>query len=135
MKHIKLYENFNNQLYKIVSTKDYYNHLEKFNTEPFTKKELLSIDEALPDLSYITTDRTNYCMTIEKEKEHPAPANSMTEYTYKITKMEDEIYFMEYLKMFIPDKKIKQHNKIDDACIYMCDQFDGLLQLIKDKIY
>ena len=128
MKHIKLYENFeefnNNELYKIIPSRYYFNY-DKNKIIEFTNHQRNIINNILSDMiptmddiGTLITDRN-----INKIKYK----NTNGDYNINILRCDDEIYFIEYYKY--SKKNISSYGSL-----YLCDQFDGLLQCIKDKI-
>ena len=149
MIYIKLFDNFNNQLYielELASSdgdKYYF-----YENDSFEFTEVLSIKNMCITDGRVQVIHTNWGIEIFKllsTYNDDGTIWLLSDY-YQIVKKVDEIYFVSYIQKVNKanniNSVIKNYNKIPQEftnrksvySYYICDQFDGLLEFIKDKI-
>jgi hypothetical protein len=124
MKHIKPFNestefDFNNELYKKVNLIQGQTYYQNHNTEPFTNNQLLIIKNVL-------STKPNYIIEPLDNKEKIILRYISNDITSSVTirKMQDDIY---YIRHYTQITLVREQ-------FYLCDQFDGLLKFINDKL-
>ena len=109
MKNIKLYESFENY-YEKIDAHEFINHY--LGDENFNEKEILVIDNILPKWNKDSRNQYPWCRTYHSGK-----------FYIVITKHVDEWYLV---RCYIDQNNIEEY--------YKCDQFEGLIKCLTDKL-
>ena len=120
MKHIKLFEGFENGEYygqlTLLEFLEKLGEMEK-SKERITDNEIHQLDKVIKD----------FTLTIHRRVTFNSYHQHNPKYSLDIWKMEDDWFLVKWIDE-------NQRNGRTYTIYYLCDQFEGLLELFKDKI-
>jgi len=118
MRHIKLFEGFSDPLYDEISYVEYSIEMNKNLNDSFTHTQCKFLEKNIKSIYKTKVVRHIFTATVpssEVDKDHP---NDIF-----ICRKDDEWYLV----------RIEFHLTRQEYGYYKCDQWDGLLELLKDK--
>mgnify|MGYP006325397671 CR=1 FL=1 len=143
MNYLKLYENFKEyEFYHKVSDIEAKNYFNQHKTEYFTNNQLLIIKNILSPIindKYKFSNDNPWTFVLEYQSYIEFSPKNLY-YSYTVRKMEDEIYYVRHFIDLNPSYNndgnrnlpLDNYNYREDY--YLCDQFDGLIKFICEKI-